>query len=285
MITNATYISALPSNLIYFTQIRTLPPPPYDVTIEAHCITEAADVNVAIFLDGSPTSYTTPHTFRGLNGTHTFTVPDSDTNGDPFEQWSTGRTDRTIAVSSAETFTAFYGRSPVHDVAVNNVVLSKTVVGQNCSLDVNVTVGNLGDYPETFNLILYANTTAIGDIAIINLSNGTFSLVIFACNTTGFAYGNYSLSAYAPPVSGETNTANNNFTGWIYVGLVGDVSGNITSVPDGKVDMRDIAYVAKLFGTNPSSPLWDTNADINSDGRIDMVDLGTVAKHFLEHLP
>ena len=39
------------------------PPPPYDVTIEAHCYTEGIDVGVSIIKDGSPTPYTTPHTF------------------------------------------------------------------------------------------------------------------------------------------------------------------------------------------------------------------------------
>lgn len=49
--------------------------------------------------------------------------------------------------------------------------------------------------------------------------------------------------------------------------------------------MRDVAYVAKRFGTDPSKPLWDPNADLNSDGIIDMRDIGTVAKHFGEHYP
>ncbi len=44
--------------------------------------------------------------------------------------------------------------------------------------------------------------------------------------------------------------------------------------------MKDVAYVAKRFGSNPSSPLWDPNADLNDDGRFDMKDIAAVAKNF-----
>jgi parallel beta-helix repeat protein len=80
----------------------------YSVTIVAHCDTEAVDVSVSISIDGSPTGYTTPHTFTNLTGTHTFTVTDSDPSGHPFFGWSTGNTSTTISVSSAGTYTAHY---------------------------------------------------------------------------------------------------------------------------------------------------------------------------------
>jgi len=63
-------------------------------------------------MDGSPTGHTTPHTFTGLNGTHLFTVPSTDQHDDPFTQWSTNETNTTITVSSAGTYTAYYGEPP-----------------------------------------------------------------------------------------------------------------------------------------------------------------------------
>lgn len=58
---------------------------------------------------------------------------------------------------------------------------------------------------------------------------------------------------------------------------------------DGKVtDMKDIAIVAKAFGSTPGSPNWNPIADITGpvnlvpDGRIDMRDISLVARHFLE---
>ena len=55
---------------------------------------------------------------------------------------------------------------------------------------------------------------------------------------------------------------------------------------DLKVDMKDIASVARAFGTIPDDPKWDPRADITGtvplvpDGRVDMRDIGLVAKNF-----
>jgi len=78
------------------------------VNIEAYCHTEGTPISVSIALDGSPTHYTTPHTFTGLIGIHTFTVPDKDPNGHPFKQWSTDETTTTITVATPRTYTAYY---------------------------------------------------------------------------------------------------------------------------------------------------------------------------------
>jgi hypothetical protein len=82
--------------------------PPYDVTIQAYFYTESAPVSVSITMDGSPTGYNTPHTFTGLTGTHTFTVPTTDPNSHPFKKWSTGQTTTTITVTSTGTYAAYY---------------------------------------------------------------------------------------------------------------------------------------------------------------------------------
>jgi hypothetical protein len=80
----------------------------YDVTIKAHCNTEGVDISVGITMDGSPTGYNTPHTFTGLTGTHTFTVPSTDPSGHPFKQWNTGSTSTTITITGGGTYTAYY---------------------------------------------------------------------------------------------------------------------------------------------------------------------------------
>jgi hypothetical protein len=85
---------------------------PYDVTIAAYCYTEEAAVSVDITMDGAPTGYNTPHMFTGLTETHTFTVPDTDPGGHSFKQWSTGSTSTTITITSAGTYTAYYGTPP-----------------------------------------------------------------------------------------------------------------------------------------------------------------------------
>jgi hypothetical protein len=82
--------------------------PSYDITIKAHCNTEGVDIGVNITMDGNPTGYTTPHTFTSLTGTHTFTVPSTDSSSHPFKQWSTGSTSTTITINSGGTYIAYY---------------------------------------------------------------------------------------------------------------------------------------------------------------------------------
>ncbi len=157
------------------------------------------------------------------------------------------------------------------NVAVLSVVPSKTVVCQSYPIKINVTVENQGDYTETFNLTVYANTTGISRTEVI-LTSHTFTTVTFTWNTTGFAIGNYSLSAYAEPVPGETNTEDNTYTdGWVSVAIPGDVNA------DGIVDIFDCVIVALAFGSNPDDPNWNANADINGDYLIDIFDLVVVA--------
>jgi hypothetical protein len=55
--------------------------------------------------------------------------------------------------------------------------------------------------------------------------------------------------------------------------LVGDIN------TDGVVDMKDVGYVSRLFGTESTGPLWDTKADVNGDGKIDMRDVGLTSKN------
>ncbi len=280
MITNVTYVSALPTNRIYFMQSPAPPPATYDATLNAHCITEGKDLKVEIAMDGSPTGYTTPYTFTGLNGTHTLAVPGNDGAGDPFRQWSTGQTNTTITVSSAGTYTAYYGSNPVHDVAVTGIELSKAVVGRGYGLNVKVTAANLGDCRETFDLALFANTTEIGNATVANLANETLALIIFLWNTTGCAYGNYTISATAAPVPGETDTADNNFTGGVAtVTIPGDLNG------DFKVSLFDLVILANAYGSKPGDAKWNPNADIDGNGVVGLTDLVTLAMYYGQHYP
>jgi len=58
---------------------------------------------------------------------------------------------------------------------------------------------------------------------------------------------------------------------------------------DGKVDIRDVATVAKAYGSYPGAPNWNPQADITGpaevpDGKVDIRDVALVAKHFGEIL-
>ncbi|MDH5266324.1 MAG: right-handed parallel beta-helix repeat-containing protein [Candidatus Bathyarchaeota archaeon] len=61
----------------------------------------------------------------------------------------------------------------------------------------------------------------------------------------------------------------------IYTRLATDVNG------DGKVDIRDIAIVAKAYGSKPGDPNWNEIADVAKPyGVINIMDIATVAKDY-----
>jgi hypothetical protein len=91
-----------------------------------------------------------------------------------------------------------------------------------------------------------------------------------------FAFGEYTIWAYAWPVPGEAFTSDNNYTdGQVLVLRPGDLQ-----MAYRKIDIKDIAYVAKRFGLSPSDPIWDPNADLNNDGKVDIKDVALAAKYF-----
>jgi hypothetical protein len=86
-------------------------------------------------------------------------------------------------------------------------------------------------------------------------------------------------------VPGEINTSDNNYTCpvRVHVGVPGDVSSPTQGVYDGLVNMRDIYYIILLFNTDPSSPNWKPNADINNDGTVNMRDIQIPVLNFNKH--
>jgi len=172
-----------------------------------------------------------------------------------------------------------------HDIGIMSVTTSKTgclpaeTVGQGYPLYINTTVFNYGNATETFNVTVYVNTTSVAS-QTVTMSNGHSADIAFTWNTTGFAYGNYTLSAYAWPVPGETDTTDNTLTsGNVYVGIPGDINGN------GIVDIYDaILFANSMTNTRPGDPNWNPNADIKGDGVIDIYDAIVLAGHFNQHL-
>jgi outer membrane protein assembly factor BamB len=184
---------------------------------------------------------------------------------------------------------AFGPAASAHDVAVANVEsldvpwdnsgLQKTVVGQGYSLTVKVTASDPGSFTENFNVTVYANTTYVAS-QNVTLSSGSSTTLAFTWNTSGFAYGNYNLDAYAWPVPGENNTANNSCMGGnVIVTVPGDVNG------DGRVDLKDIVLVAQAYGSMPGDPNWNPNADITGSGTVDLPDLVILAVHYAQVYP
>jgi hypothetical protein len=166
-----------------------------------------------------------------------------------------------------------------HYIAVTNIT-SKTVVGQGLTFNITLPITNQGLQLEAFNVTLMADSSVITSWENMTLQNDANEIISFTCNTTSFAFGNYTLSSFIEPVPGETNSASNNCTGgWFIVSKIGDMTGP-NGYPDGKVDMRDVALVARAFGSTIGSSNWNPNCDINNDGVVNMKDVALVARHF-----
>jgi parallel beta-helix repeat protein len=256
-----------------------------------------------------------------------------------------------------------------HDVAIINVVPSKTIVGQGYSLNINVTAQNHGAFTETFNVIIYHDKLAVptleqreifwsmGDVnrdgyidhididliaaafgsnpgdpnwnpdadlnqdstvdvqdlficshhygqniwiyfelspppigkQTITLTSENTTTLTFLWNTAGIAKDNYIISAYATPVPGETDMADNNCTdGSVMVTWLGDVTdeNHIAppgGVPDGKVNENDIWYFDGAFIDYYKIPRLEANCDFDNNFKIDEEDLWTFCAGFIAY--
>jgi hypothetical protein len=166
-----------------------------------------------------------------------------------------------------------------HDIAVTNITSSKRVIGTGFVNNITVTIQNHGDFPETFNLTVRANTVDIVTKQV-TLENGTSTVILFSWNTTGYVYGNYTLSAYAEPVLGETETEDNTFVdGLIIVSIPGDIKGDFI------VNILDAILLSNAYNSKPGTSNWNINADINSDDIVNILDAIILSNHYLQHYP
>jgi hypothetical protein len=173
---------------------------------------------------------------------------------------------------------------PTHDLAATDIVPLKTVVGQGYNMNISITITNYGLFDENLNLSASANSHFIARVTT-TLKAGNAVTLNCVWNVSGLAYGNYTLWAYAEPILGETNTTNNNCTCDmpVHIGVLGDISGPTPGVYDGICNMRDIQYLILYFNTNPTSPNWKPNADINNDGTTNMRDIQIAILNFNKH--
>ena len=130
--------------------------------------------------------------------------------GDPFAT--------PIAHQTSDGF--FTNKPSIHDVAVVGVTALPTAVSQGDPVYITATVENRGDFPETFDVTIYADQDKpvvrdeiiIGMQTVYDLPPKSSQPVNFIWDTTGVPYGNYWISAEASVVPGETETAVNVLT-------------------------------------------------------------------------
>lgn len=168
--------------------------------------------------------------------------------------------------------------SEIHDVAVVDVSLSKTVAGQGYPVSINVTVENQGTASETFNITIYANANDVSKLENLALSSGSSAVFTFTLDTVGFAYGNYTISAVVslPPYIVDVDPADNSKPAnrEVMITIPGDVNG------DRIADVYDSVLLAKAYDTQPESPRWNPETDVNSDDKTDASDLNILSTNY-----
>jgi hypothetical protein len=180
----------------------------------------------------------------------------------------------------------------VHDVAVTNLQRLKTIVGKGYVCKLNMTVQNQGDFTETFNVTVYAGTmppnTQACKTTISNLLKAEVRTVTMVWDTSQWGYGNYTISATADTVSGETDTADNTYNdNWVKITIPGDTNG------DQVVNVLDLILVANHLGHVtpwphlPYSADWYrcANTDVQGDNVHNVLDLIVCANHLGQHWP
>lgn len=161
-----------------------------------------------------------------------------------------------------------------NDVAITNIELQKTVTNDT-NVQIDVTVQNYGDYSTTFDVTLYYNENEIETQTATDLPPANSRNVTFTWDTTPIPKGNYTIKAYAHPVTGEITLENNLLIGGsITETIIGDVTG------DYKVDIFDIYQFARAFDSTPEHPRWRPNCDLNNDGKINIVDIFHAARNY-----
>jgi hypothetical protein len=104
-------------------------------------------------------------------------------------------------------------------------------------------------------------------LGTFNLTVPLTSIPIWLGNYTA-----YAITHYYPSIATNQTVFS--------VILIGDL------YKDGRIDMRDIAIVARAFSTRPGDPLWNPLADLSGptrgvpDGVVDMRDISLVGKEF-----
>jgi len=201
-----------------------------------------------------------------------------------FQGWSGGAfgvSNTTIVMGGNMFVTATFTQVVAgHDVAVTNIASDKASIGQGFFSNITVTIGNQGSFAETFDVTVYANQTVIATFVNTALASGNFRTLSFTWSTSGFAKGNYTISAYAGPVPGDVNTTNNYLSsGPVAVTIIGDLNG------DFKVSLADLVILANAYGARPGDARWNSNSDIDCNRVVSLTDLVNLAINYQGHFP
>jgi len=122
-------------------------------------------------------------------------------------------TDGTVTVTSLA----------VHDIAITSVTATPTSVFVGQNMTIKTTVWNFGIVTETFNVTAYYDENVI-ETRNITLADGASNTLTFAWNTTGVAFGTYTIKANTTLIPQDINQTNNVFIDGKVIVALSDIS-------------------------------------------------------------
>jgi hypothetical protein len=165
----------------------------------------------------------------------------------------------------------------VDDIAITNISVYNNIIAKGQTLNVTVTVENKGSSAESFTVEAHVNGALAAPLQpVTDFASGTQVDLVFQWDTTAFALGEYTLSAFATLPSDENQSDNTLTYGIVTVIFSGDVN------QDHIVNMEDIAAAALAYNSSPGSPKWNAYADMNGDGKVELRDLALAAINFMK---
>lgn len=243
---------------------------------------QAFDYCVNIWDNGYPSG---GNYWSDYNGTDVYSGPYQNVTGSD----GIGDTPYVVGATSVDHYPLIKPYGDLHDIGFARC-LFKTVVFQNMTDPISMTVVNYGVQNETFSFTFQLGT--ISQEQLMTLAGGNSAIINFVWNTSGVALGDYSMNFSLMPMANETYILDNFCNTTICVSMIGDLTGGTGNVwdfvPDGKCDGKDISLISKCFGSYYGClpPLtYNLNCDLFNRHKIDGKDIATVARHFGEFDP
>jgi hypothetical protein len=187
---------------------------------------------------------------------------------------------------------------PVHDVAAISQTPDKTSVVQGTAVNINVTVSNLGNFTETFNVTAFYGSTPIDTQLVTNLALQTSTHTIFVWNTTAVAPGSYYIQAMADSSRNivEVDEDNNNCTNFAAVTVyssddmgalvVDKVRTAVITGEDPPVVGLETVYELTIIVTNiGGSTVTNTNVSEITSSEVTFISIGTPSQGSVMALP
>ena len=135
----------------------------------------------------------------------------------------------------------------------------------------------------TYNFTLTVPAGADFDMYLYNSTGTSYGEPAIVAKSTNATTGGYEQIIITPPYDGTyylvvkratTTTGSGTFTLKSTVKIPGDINGDLT------VNNADLILLQQAYGTIPTSPNWNPNADLNKDNKIDILDLYLLSKNY-----